>query len=73
MSVTQRHGIITCIPKEGKHDKCLKNWRPITLLNTVYKIAASCIAGRVKTVLPQLIHDDQKGFGKDMRFSTRTR
>ena len=73
MSVTQRQGIITCIPKEGKHKNFLKNWRPITLLNTVYKIAASCIAGRVKLVLPQLIHDVQKGFGKYMRFSTRAR
>ena len=42
----------------------MKNWRPITLLNTVSKIASSCIARKVKTVLPQLIHDDQKGFIK---------
>ena len=53
-----------CIPKEGKDKTFFKNWRPITLLNTVYKIASSCIARRVKTVLPQLIHDDQKGFLK---------
>ena len=42
----------------------MKNWRPITLLNTVYKIASSCIAARLKTVLPKLIGDDQKGFLK---------
>ena len=43
MSVTQRQGVITCIPKEGKDKRYLKNWRPITLLNTSYKIASSCI------------------------------
>ena len=64
MSVTQRQGVITCIPKEGKDKTLLRNWRPITLLNIVYKIASSCIAGRLKTVLPQLIDVDQKGFLK---------
>ena len=36
----------------------LNNWRPITLLNTVYKIASLCIAARHKTVPPKLIGDD---------------
>ena len=39
MSVTQRQGVIVCIPKEGKDFFLKKNWRPITPLNTVYKIA----------------------------------
>ena len=30
----------------------------------MYKIASSCIAARLKTVLPKLIGDDQKGFLK---------
>ena len=64
MSITQRQGIITCIPKEGKEKRFIQNWRPITVLNNIYKIAASCIAGRIKTVLPKLIHEDQKGFVK---------
>ena len=64
MSVTQRLGVITCIPKEFKDKTLLRNWRPITLLNIVYKIASSCIAGRLKTGLPQLIDVDQKGFLK---------
>lgn len=62
LSVTQRQGIITCIPKEGKSKKFLKNWRPITLLNTAYKIVSACIAQRLKSVLPHIIHEDQKGF-----------
>ena len=64
MSVTQRQGVITCIPKEGKDKSFIKNWRPITLLNTVYKIASSCIANRIKRVLPQLIGEQQTGFLK---------
>lgn len=64
LSVTQKQGVIICIPKDGKDKKYLKNWRPITLLNTVYKIASSCIAERMKTVLPKLINEDQKGFLK---------
>ena len=64
MSVIQRQGVITCIPKECKDKTLPRNWRPITLLNIVYKNASSCIAGRLKTVLPQLINVDQKGFLK---------
>ena len=42
----------------------LKNWRPISLLSVVYKMASTCIANRVKRVLDKLIHNDQKGFIK---------
>ena len=62
MSITQREGIITCIPKGDKPREYLKNWRPISLLNVVYKIGSSCIANRIKNVLPTLIHEDQTGF-----------
>ena len=41
-----------------------KNWHPISLLNTTYTITSSCIAGRLKKVLPSIIHEDQKGFMK---------
>ena len=57
-------GLLFVYPRKEKIKQFLKNWRPITLLNTVYKIASSCIAARLKTVLPKLIGDDQKGFLK---------
>ena len=64
MSVTQRQGIITCIPKEEKKKTLLNNWGPVTVLKIVHRIASSYIAGKLKTVSPQLINVDQKGFLK---------
>ena len=34
LSETQTQGLITCIPKGNKPKEYLKNWPPITLLNT---------------------------------------
>ena len=36
LSISQRLGIISLIPKKDKNLEFLKNWRPITLLNTDY-------------------------------------
>ena len=62
LSVTQSQGIITCIPKPNKPRQFLKNWRPISLLNVIYKLMSSVIANRLKTVLNKLINNDQKCF-----------
>ena len=64
LSQSQKLGIITLIPKGNKPRHLLKNWRPISLLNVIYKIAYGCIANRLKQVLPHLIHENQKGFLK---------
>ena len=62
LSVTQRLGIITLIPKGEKDKTFLKNWRPLTLLNSLYKLVSACIAERIKPCLNTIIHSDQKGF-----------
>ena len=61
----QSQGVITCIPKENKDRRYMANWRPITLLNTDFKIASAAIANRIKNVLPEIISNTQKGFMKD--------
>ena len=62
LSISQRRGTITLIPKEEFNLTDLKNWRPITLLNIDYKIISKVLAKRVEQCLPKLIHSDQTGF-----------
>ncbi len=64
MSISQKHGILTLLPKKDKDLIRIKNWRPITLLNQDYKLVAKCIANRIKKHLNLLIHSDQTGFLK---------
>ena len=62
LNKAQSSGIITCIPKGGKLRNELKNWRPITLLNSIYKFYSGILAERIKNCLPKIINVDQKGF-----------
>ena len=55
-------GVITCIPKQGKLRNDLKNWRPLTLLNSIYKSFSAMVANRLKLCLPKIINEDQTGF-----------
>lgn len=64
LSISQRRGIISLIPKDENNLTTLSNWRPITLLNVDYKILAKVIAKRIEPVLPNLIYPDQTGFIK---------
>jgi hypothetical protein len=54
-------GQITLIPKSGDQTR-LGNWRPITLLGSLYKILAKILVGRVQTVLPHVIRPNQTDF-----------
>ena len=72
LSTTQKIGILSLIFK--KSDKTLlENWRPISLLNTDYKILAHTLANRLKKVIPQLVHTDQSGYIKGRTISTNIR
>jgi len=73
LSITQRQGVITCIPKGNKSRHELKNWRPISLLNIDYKILTGVLAARLKGVLGQVIGDEQKGFLKERFIGENTR
>ena len=52
------------LEKSGKDRLLIRNWRPISLLNLDYKIAAKSIATRITKVLSKLIHHNQSGFIK---------
>jgi hypothetical protein len=63
LSVSQTRAIIRLIYK--KRDKqLLKNWRPISLLNSDYKILTTALSKRLKTILPKLISNDQTAYIK---------
>lgn len=62
LSDSQRRGVITLIPKDGKDVDMLTNWRPISLLNVDYKMTAKVIANRLKKVLHSVISSDQTDF-----------
>ena len=64
LSPSQRTGVITLLPKQGKDCKQLKNWRPITLLNIDYKIYTHIIKNRLKNTIPIIISKHQTGFQK---------
>jgi len=54
-------GTITLIPKSGDRAK-LNNWRPITLLGSIYKILAKTLASKLRTELNEIIRPNQIGF-----------
>jgi hypothetical protein len=60
-SASINKGLITLIPKVGDRAK-LNNWRPITLLGSMYKVLAKILAGRVKVALTHIIRPNQMGF-----------
>ena len=64
LPITQRRSIIKLIPKKDAELYLIKNWRPLSLSNTDYKIAAKAIAYRMKLVLPKVVNTDQTGFMK---------
>uniref|UniRef100_A0A803THD1 Reverse transcriptase domain-containing protein n=1 Tax=Anolis carolinensis TaxID=28377 RepID=A0A803THD1_ANOCA len=70
---TWNNANIVVIPK-GKADSTqVKNYRPISLLNSDYKIFASILADRLKEVLKDIIGEEQSGFlpGRQMKENIR--
>ncbi|KAL3699779.1 hypothetical protein R1sor_017801 [Riccia sorocarpa] len=58
-----KDGLIFLLPKV-ENPATLGQWRPITLLNTVYKVLAKLLASRLALVLPTLVPREQQGFVK---------
>ena len=70
---TAREGILNLIPKAGKDTRFIKNLRPITLLNTDYKIIEKAVANKMIPALEDIISHDQRGFMKNRRISVNIR
>ena len=64
LSICQKRGVITLLPKKGKPPNSLNNLRPIPLLNTDHKIASKALAKRLEKVLPDVIYQNQTGYVK---------
>ena len=73
LSISATQCIITCLPKGQKSREYLKNWRPLSMLSVIYKLASASLANRLKNVLESLVSKSQTGFvpGRYIGESTR--
>ena len=74
LSSLQKKAIITLIHK-GKElpRNNLKNWRPISLTNTDYKLLAKCLAVRLANVIDSVVSHDQVAYIRGRQVSTLLR
>jgi hypothetical protein len=54
-------GLVALISKDGDCEY-LSNWRPITLLNSSYKILAKTLQIRLEVLFPDIIYKDQSAY-----------
>ena len=65
LHLSARRGVISLLEKLEKNPLFLESWRPLSLLNSDYKIFAKILANRLQYALPDLIHESQTGFMKN--------
>ncbi|XP_060923242.1 protein jagged-1a-like [Limanda limanda] len=53
-----RRAVITLLPKRGDLQE-IKNWRPVSLFCTDYKILSKGLANRLREVMEEVVHQDQ--------------
>ncbi|CAM2117039.1 unnamed protein product [Caretta caretta] len=53
-----RRAVLALLPKKGDL-RDLRNWRPVSLLSTDYKIVAKAISLRLGSVMADVVHPDQ--------------
>ena len=63
MTFSQRTAVISLLHKKGD-ETSLKNYRPISLTNTDYKIIAFIFAKRLQNILTGIINENQSAYIK---------
>ena len=59
LSRSMKSGVISLIYKKKGDRRCIRNYRPISLLQVDYKILARIMANRFKKVLPKIVSENQ--------------
>ena len=59
------------LTKKGKKREMIKNWRPLSMLSVLYKLASAAIANRLKPYLDNLINKTQNGFVDIMNYTEK--
>ena len=62
--------MLTLLPKPGKDIRQLKNWRPMSLLNTDYKIMAKFLSINLQNIIGPLVSEGQVGYIKGRQENT---
>ena len=59
---SQQFVIVAIIHESDKDLLLIKNWRPLTLLNTRYKLISSLLASTLKLILTKILCSHQKAY-----------
>lgn len=59
--VEWKEGVVITIPKKGDLSEC-KNWRGITLLNSIVKLMATLLLQRIAPAVESILRKEQAGF-----------
>ena len=54
LPISQRLGIIALIPKGDKNWRFIENWRPFSLLETLYKLIFATLGNRLKLMIDKI-------------------
>ncbi|KAI4883755.1 hypothetical protein NFI96_007667 [Prochilodus magdalenae] len=59
LPVSSSRAVLSLLPKAGDLG-LLKNWRPVALLCSDYKILAKCLSNRLKSCMHSIVHDNHR-------------
>ena len=62
LSISQRQAVIKLLEKKDRDKSCIKNWKPISLLNIDTKIISKAFAIKRKPILHSIISSNQTAY-----------